>query len=132
MFGFLKKNRNPKNAALVFLEKVDEVYQLAFAKKSPQLLIKYMTKGCLTRVAERIRLNDSSNQGISRYRHVKWSLVSEESGKAKWHREVYYDDIKMSYGIVVPVGDSSNELWELQQTDNSRLVSDIRGGTTND
>lgn len=129
MFGFLKKVKNTTTMSNgdPFLDKVDLLYQKAFTSRNPSVLDGYMTKKCLSSTAERIRLNDSSNQGISRYRHTVWTKLNATPESTDWRREVTYDDIKMSYGITIPVGDATTEIWTVVFVDNKQLVASIKG-----
>lgn len=131
MFGFGRKVKTLTGAtSSSFLDKVDKAYQQAFARHNPSLLEGYMTRKCLVLVAEKIRVSDSADSGISRYRHVNWTKISNDPSASLYRREVTYDNINMSYGVVIPVGDSTSEIWEVQNVENKNLVSDIRGDSS--
>lgn len=129
MFGIFKhKLKTPNGSSNSnFLDKVDSAYQKAFDRQNPSFLEDYMTRRCLVLISEKIRHNKCSNAGVSRYRHVNWVKVASEPDCYVYRREVTYDDIRISYGIVVPVGDATTELWEIRNIDSKNLVSDIRG-----
>lgn len=125
LFGFGSKS-SVDNEIVRFLKDVDVIYTKALQVKQPAMLEKYMTRPCLTKQAEKIRVGEKAYAGLERYKHVTWKHVSSEDTTFVYNKEVTYDDIKMSHGIVVPVGDSCNEKWTVILDDGKYKVSEIR------
>lgn len=124
LFGFGKKPK--ENDKVKWLNAVDKEYQRAFQVKNAAGLSKYLTRTCLAQMMERIRLGEKGSAGLARYQHVEWVPVPQEDGRKVWLKKVTYDNIKMSYGITVPVGDNCNELWSIVKENSDNKVSDIR------
>lgn len=125
LFGFGAKASVDKSV-VGFLKDVDVVYTKALLVKQPAMLEKYMTRSCLIKQAEKIRVGERAYAGLERYKHVTWKHVSSDATTFVYNKEVTYDDIKMSHGIVVPVGDSCNERWTVILEDDKYKVSEIR------
>ena len=123
---FLFKKRAPSDSHMeTWLSKVDDAYVKASQCGNVQALVPFCTRACLTKIAEQIRLGGKEYAGLERYRHVKWSSVDDNS-QLNWVKEVSYDHVNVSRGVIVPVGDDYHERWSLTLDAETRLVSDIR------
>lgn len=109
-----------------WLTTVDSAYQRAFQVKNVAGLEKYMTKPCLARVLERIRLDEPINEGIQRYMHVSWNMEGASDDNDVWVKTVTYDHVNFSHGVVLPVGSDYTEKWVILIDRATNLVSDIR------
>lgn len=123
LFGFGKPK---KDAQVSWLEKVDLAYQKAFQVKNATGLAEYLTRPCLSKMMERIRMGDKAYSGLARYQHTNWVKGRVSPECIEYTKEVTYDNIKMSHGIVVPVGDESKEIWSIVKENGVDKVSDIR------
>lgn len=126
LFGFLKNKSNSDNAQVDWLNKVDQAYQRAFQVKNASGLSDYLTRTCLMKMMERIRMGEKSYSGLTRYQHTKWVKGKVEEDSTTWSKEVTYDQIKMSHGIIVPVGDESTESWLVVKENGVNKVAEIR------
>lgn len=126
LFGFGKKSKPQSDARIKWLNAVDVEYQRAFQVKNAAGLSKYLTRTCLMNMMERIRLGEKGNAGLARYQHVEWIKAPQADGSEVWVKKVTYDNVKMSYGITIPVGDNCNEMWQIVQEQNGDKVSSIR------
>lgn len=123
LFGFSKPK---KDAQVAWLDKVDAAYQRAFQTKSAAGLEEFMTRQCLVRLLERIRMGDKAYSGLERYRHVDWAKGECTPTSVTFIKKVTYDQIQMSKGIIVPVGDESTENWVIVQENGISKVNEIR------
>lgn len=121
--GFGKKS--PKSR-IAWLNKVNDVYMKAFVIKNATLLQDYMTRTCLVKTMERVRLNEKAFSGLSRYQNTSWTLGTSSAEEEVWLKTMTYDDIKMSHGIVVPMGTAEREEWQIVDVDGSWKVNNIR------
>lgn len=122
---FFKKRAPHDNHMEMWLSKVDAAYVKASQCGNVQALVPFCTRACLTKIAEQIRLGGKEYAGLERYRHVKWSSDDDDS-QLNWVKEVSYDHVNVSRGVIVPVGDDYHERWSLTLDAETRLVSDIR------
>lgn len=124
---FDKLFSKPKKDALVdWLIKVDQAYQKAFQVKNATGLSEYLTRTCLSKTMEKIRFGEKAYSGLARYQTVNWVKGEETAESKQYFKEVSYDNIQMSHGIVVPVGDNSKEIWTVVNVDGNNKVADIR------
>ena len=123
---FFKKKAPKDNHIEKWLLKVDDAYVKASQCGNVQALVPFCTRACLTKLAEQIRLGGKEYAGLERYRHVTWSSVDETADQLNWIKEVSYDHVNVSRGVIVPVGDDYHERWSLTLDAETRLVSDIR------
>ena len=123
LFGRKKAKVDPQ---VVWLNKVDAAYQRAFQVKNVTGLANYLTRPCLSIMMERVRLGEKAYAGLDRYRHVTWVKGAVKPEGIQWFKEIQYDQIKMSHGIVVPVGDEGKELWIIINEEGQDRVSEIR------
>lgn len=119
--------RKPNDSSQVdWLSKVDLAYQRAFQVKNASGLSDYLTRNCLVKLMERIRMGEKSYSGLTRYQHTQWVKGETTENSTTWNKEVTYDQIKMSHGIQVPVGDDSIECWVIVKENGDNKVSEIR------
>ena len=123
MFGLFKK----KDACIAWLSKLDKVYTDALRLRNPKLLEPYFTRRCLSKVVERINHGDNSLHGLERYRDVTFVLQSKYEEQSVYIKNISYKDIKMGYGVIMPVGESSDELWYVAESGGDFFVTDIKG-----
>lgn len=124
--GLLGRKKPKQDAQLGWLNKVDAAYQRAFQVKNVACLSEYLTRTCLMLMMEKVRLGEKAYSGLDRYRHVNWVKGEVTPDKVCWTKMVTYDQIKMSHGIVVPVGDENNEVWVVVQENGQNKVAEIR------
>ena len=84
------------------------------------------TRTCLVKVMERVRLNEKAFSGLARYQHTNWTLGTASDLEEVWIKIVTYDDVKMSHGVVVPMGTTEREEWQLILENNKWKVNNIR------
>lgn len=127
LFSFLKpKQPTQSDAQVNWLNKVDLQYQRAFQVKNVTGLSEYLTRTCLSKIMEQVRLGEKLYSGLARYQHTSWSKVEESNCSISWVKEVTYDNVQMSHGVVIPVGDNTSELWVVVREDGKTKVSEIR------
>lgn len=125
LFGFGKK-KGTSNRLVDWLYKVDQAYAYACQVKNASGLQDYLTRGCLAKQMERIRLGEKLYAGLDRYKHVEWRALSSQDNLIKYRKTVTYDNIKFSRGITAAVGEGYEEDWTVTIVDNKYYVSDIR------
>ena len=125
-FDVFKKSNTSKDNIVMWLEAVDNAYSRAFQVKNAVGLGEYLTRGCLVKQMERIRMNEKAYAGLERYKHVKWEKSSSSNDVVVYFKIVTYDQVKMSRGIVAPVGDNYTERWEIIVENGLRKVAEIR------
>lgn len=126
LFGLFGKSSKSVDPTIAWLSKVDAEYMKAFQVKNVTGLADYLTRPCLARVMEQVRLGEKMYAGISRYRHTDWKKVSDTETESVYTKYVTYDDVRMSHGVTVPVGDRVTEKWILVLDNLTHRVSDIR------
>ena len=124
LFTFRKKADD--NKTIRWLNEVDQAYNKAFQTRNAAGLEKYLTRPCLATVMENVRLGQQVYAGLDRYRHVAWTNDGKTPDTSSWIKDVTYDDVKMSHGVVVPVGDAYHERWKLVIDTNQNRISEIR------
>lgn len=123
LFGLGK----PKQDAQVnWLNKVDLAYQHAFQVKNAAGLEQYLTRKCLMSMVERIRLGEKAYSGIARYQRTEWTKGEVKPDSIVYIKSVKYDNIQMSHGITVPVGDSCKERWVIVNDNGANKIAEIR------
>lgn len=125
MFGFFKKKAPESDHMVGWLEKVDAAYARALQCGNVQALVPFCTRACLARLAEQVRIGGKEYAGLERYRHVKWTN-EDETDSLNWIKEVSYDHVNVSRGVIVPVGDDYHERWSVTLDADTRLVAEIR------
>ena len=122
---FFKKRSTESDVIERWLDKVDDAYTESLQCGNLRALEPFCTRACLTKLAEKIRLGGKEYAGLDRYRHVKWSSV-DGTENLNWIKEVSYDHVNVSRGVIVPVGENYHERWSLTLDAETRLVSEIR------
>lgn len=125
LFGFGKK-QGTGNKVLDWLDKADNAYSYACQVKNASGLQDYLTRGCLAKQMERVRLGEKVYAGLDRYKHVEWKLLSSTDSNYKYRKVVTYDNIKFSHGVTAAVGEGYDEDWTVTIIDNKYYVSEIR------
>lgn len=115
------------DVSIRWLNAADNVYRRSVKKKKDDGLIEYFTAQCASRIMERVRLGESSYDGIDRYMNVLWNKIESLPEADIYEKRVEYDNVKMAHGVTVPVGDSFSEKW-LVIYDNSdkNRIADVR------
>ena len=126
LFSFFKKKASNDNAQVDWLNKVNLAYQRAFQVKNATGLADYLTRTCLVKMMERIRMGEKSYSGLVRYQHTNWVKGEVTPERTVWNKEVTYDQIKISQGIIAPVGDNCTEEWVVVNEDGVNKISEIR------
>lgn len=125
-FDIFKKSGNTGDNIVLWLNSVEAAYTKAFQVKNAVELGEYLTRACLVKQMERIRVGEKAYAGLERYKHLKWEKVSIKDSVAIYHKIVTYDQVKMSRGIVAAVGDDYREEWEIVIENGLRKVNSIR------
>lgn len=125
MFFFKKKAARDVNKIEVWLCKVDDAYVKSLQCGNIQALVPYCTRACLAKLAEHVRIGGKEYAGLDRYRHVTWR-AEDPDAMLHWIKEVSYDHVNVSRGVIVPVGDDYHERWSITLDADTRLVSEIR------
>lgn len=125
LFDSLKKSK-VDNAYISFLTKADAAYTKAYQIKNASNLEQFCTRGCLVKQVERVHSGEKAYSGLERYKHVVWELVGETVSNISYKKVVTYDQIKMSQGIVAPVGDAYEEVWVIDIANGPMKISEIR------
>lgn len=120
-----RKKESKSGGTEDWLKDVDIAYTKSFQCGNVQALEPYCTRACLVRLAERVRLGGKEYAGLDRYKHVTWKAEDPDT-QLQWIKEVCYDHVKVSRGVVVPVGDDYHERWLITLDTQSRLVAEIR------
>ena len=123
MIGLFKK----KDPCIKWLEELDATYTGALRRKNARLLEPYFTRKCLTRVVELVNSSNDLLCGLERYRVVNYTVKSKEPESTVYLKQITYKNVKMGYGVEVPVGEALNELWTVVQENGKYLVADIKG-----
>lgn len=123
LFGSLFKGSDKQTS---FLEDADNVLTRAMQTKNTAGLDNYFTRGCLTRLLERIRLSEKAYQGLERYKHVNWKKISDDGTETIYMKTVTYDNVKISKGISAAVGSNYTERWTVVIDKGSPRISEIR------
>ena len=125
LFDSLKKSKSD-NAYIRFLNKVDAAYTKAYQIKNASSLEPFCTRSCLVKQVERVRAGEKAYSGLERYKHVAWELLEETVSAINYKKVVTYDQIKISQGIVAPVGDNYEEVWVIDIANDPMKISEIR------
>lgn len=125
LLTFFKKQPS-ESGTVAWLNKVDAAYNRAFQVRNVAGLEPYLTRPCLARVMEQVRMGEQLYAGLDRYRHVAWNCDSKTQDSDSWIKDVTYDNVKMSHGVTVPVGDEYRERWLLVIDTNQNKISEIR------
>lgn len=126
LFSFLNKSSESKDKLVDWLETVDQAYSKSFQVKNATSLGEYLTRPCLVKQMERIRVGEKAYAGLDRYKHVKWEKQAPIGESLVYLKIVTYDQVKMSRGIVAPVGEAYNERWCIIQDNGKYKVAEIR------
>lgn len=125
-FGKKKDTDSGSGEMVRWLNKVDQAYQRSFQVKNATGLAPYLTRTCLMQVQERVRFEEQAYQGLSRYRHIKWVKGNQEPNSTCYIKQITYDQVRMSHGIVVPVGDEGSESWKIITENGENKIAEIR------
>lgn len=127
LFGFLKGGNKPVASGTVgWLQKADAAYTYAMQSRDVSQLDTYFTRSCIQKIAEQARMQEKLYSGLDRYRHTNWAEVTQSEGSSTWLKEVTYDNVEMSHGVTVPVGDNYREHWIIVIDTQSQKISEIR------
>lgn len=129
--GLLKKlfgdNTTPEDASVKWLNCADDVYRRSFKRKRDDGLIAYFTAQCVSRIMERVRLGDTTYDGIDRYMHLNWTKLESRPEGDIYEKDVTYEDVKLAHGVTVPVGDAFKEKWLVVYCDKDKnRIADVR------
>lgn len=99
---------------LSWLQKVDKAYDQASQTKSIAPLQNYVSRDLAVTLIDKIRAGEKAYAGLDRYKHVSWSKLKSDDTTTTFIKEVRYDHVKFSQGVVAPVGDDHKEKWVVQ------------------
>lgn len=108
--GWFKK-KETRSELLIWLEKADAAYAQSYQLKDIKPLQSYVERTCALNIMQSIRSSEKAYSGLERYKHVNWSKSSETSDVAVYTKVVKYDHVKLSHGVVAPVGVDYTEEW---------------------
>jgi len=123
--GLFGKKDTSSGGVLSWLNKVDDAYNLAFQSKSVKPLQGYVGESLAIDLIDKIRAGEKAYAGLDRYKHVSWSKLKSDNTTTTFIKEVHYDHVKFSQGVVAPVGDDHKEKWVVQMQP-KLCVLDIR------
>lgn len=123
--GFFSKKKVTNSGIVDWLNCADNALALAFQTKSIAGLESYFDANCGRKMLARIRANEKEYAGIDRYKHVEWSKSSSTGDKVLYKKSVSYDHVKLSHGVIAPVGQDYMEEWTLTNEDSPKVI-DIR------
>lgn len=123
--GLFGAKKTSSGGILSWLEKVDNAYNYAFQIKSIQPLQEYIDRDLAVNLIDKIRAGEKAYAGLDRYKHVTWSKAKSSDDTAVYVKDVHYDHVKFSQGVVAPVGDDHKEKWTVKLQP-SLCVLDIR------
>lgn len=123
--GLFDKKKTSSGGMLSWLNKVDDAYSLAFQTKSLKPLQEYISRDLGVALIDKIRAGEKAYAGLDRYKHVSWSKLKSDDTTTTYIKEVHYDHVKFSQGVVAPVGDDHKERWVVQNSP-TPCVLDIR------
>lgn len=126
LFSFGGGHKPEKSGVVAWLEEVDQAYTRAFQVKNVTGLANYMTRTCLSKQMEQVRLGEKEYSGIARYRHIDWVKGALTNEGLVYIKKVSYDHVKMSHGISAAVGDDYTEEWVLVKENGVNKVASIR------
>lgn len=121
----LFNKKTDSGGILSWLNEADKHYSLAFQTKSIGQLQNYVSRDCAVDLIDKIRAGEKAYAGLDRYKHVEWFKKSSDGNTATFIKDVHYDHVKFSHGVVAPVGDDHKERWVVQLIP-SRCVTEIR------
>ena len=75
---------------------------------------------------EKIRMGEKAYAGLARYQNVSWIKGEVTPDEMQYIKKVSYDNINMSHGIVIPVGDEAREVWVIVTENGKNKISEIR------
>lgn len=127
LFNFLFGNSEKSTNQMVkWLNEADAAYNRALQCKNARGLETYFTRDCLSRLYEIIRLSERPYQGLDRYKHTEWTEELTDNQSSTWIKDVTFDNVRMSHGVTVPVGDDYHERWKIVIDMTCNKISDIR------
>lgn len=121
--GLFKK----RDDCVDWLKKVDKVYVAALRQNNARGLEPYFSRKCLGRLVEVVNSNTDNLCGLERYREVTYTLKSKSENMLVYLKNADYKNVNMGYGVVVPVGEATSELWYVEHNGNEYKVVDIKG-----
>lgn len=123
--GLFGKKTDSGGGILSWLNEVDKCYSLAFQTKNIGQLQNYVSRDCAVDLIDKIRAGEKAYAGLDRYKHVQWFKKSADGDTVTFIKDVHYDHVKFSQGVVAPVGDDHKEKWVVQ-INPSMCVNEIR------
>ena len=123
LFGSKKK----EPVGLVgFLTDADKALAVAMQTKKIAPLNSYVDQQCARSLMTRIRSEEKEYAGLDRYKHVTWSKKCDvDASHVKYIKTVNYDHVKISHGVIAPVGVDYKEEWTVM-TEGKPCVVEIR------
>ena len=126
LFG-IKSNDTVKGSGVVsWLKTADKAYNYALSTHTLQGLSKYFEGNASTYIIDYVSSNKREHQGLDRYRHVEFKLDKSDGRVATYLKIVTYDNVKLQYGISVPVGDAYTEQWTVTKVSGVLKVCAIK------
>lgn len=123
--GLFSKKSDTPTGLTAFLADADKALSKALQTKQIAPLQQYVDQNCARRIMARIRQDEREYAGLERYKHVDWAKIGSSGDTAKYKKSVSYDHVKLSRGVVAPVGIDYVEEWTVVTGDKPR-VTDIR------
>lgn len=123
--GLFTKKKTSPSGMLAWLNAADNAYSLAFQTKSIVPFQEYVTRDLAVDLIDKIRAGEKAYAGLDRYKHVEWYKEKSTDETITFIKDVHYDHVKFSQGIVAPVGDDHKERWVVKLT-TPLCVTEIR------
>lgn len=123
--GLFGKKSTSSGGTLSWLRKVDDAYNLAFQTKNISPMQAYVSRELAVSLIDKIRAGEKAYAGLDRYKHVEWFKKESSGDTTTYIKDVRYDHVKFSHGVVAAVGDDHKEKWVVQ-TSPELCVLEIR------
>lgn len=123
--GLFGKKTASSGSTLSWLRKVDDAYNLAFQTKNISPIQGFVSRDLAVSLIDKIRAGEKAYAGLDRYKHVEWFKKESNGDITTYIKDVRYDHVKFSHGVVAAVGDDHKESWTVQTTP-TLMVLEIR------
>lgn len=123
--GIFSKKKSTDAGIVGWLTQADNALAYAFQTKSIAGLEPYFEPSCGRKMLGQIRAGEKEYAGIERYKHVTWTKCSNAGGKVLYKKSVNYDHVKLSHGVIAPVGQDYMEEWTLTNEESPKVI-DVR------
>jgi len=124
LFCFFKKKQS-SSLINTWLYEADDMYANACEIKNPRGLDKYFIGKAMDYILQVLNSSNRVYQGLDKYRHTTFKLLKSKGGIATYLKTVTYDNVKLSRGIKVAVGDNYEETWSVSKVNGRVYIQTI-------